>query len=161
MGKPEMGKPEMGKPEMGKPEMGKPEMGKPEMGILARLAAAASDSRSDEVSAIELFRQAAAALKLMEEAIAEIESDVRLSLTNPPFRANGDGSAYSRRSTEQVALSFRALNEVVTNARDTVFRILTDPSQGLGPAPEQRSVRFDRHHFALAGGLSALELSLL
>jgi hypothetical protein len=160
IGKPEMGKPEMGKPEMGKPEMGKPEMGKPEMGTLARLTASGSLSGSDEVSAIKLFRQAAAALKLMEEAISEIESDVRLSLTNPPLRTNGDGRDYNRRST-QMALSFRALNEVVANARDTVFRILADPSQGLGPPPEQRLVSFDRQNLALAGGLSALDLSLL
>jgi hypothetical protein len=133
------------------------------MGTLARLTAAVSDSlsRSDEGSAIEMFRQAAAALKLVEEAIAEIERDVRLSLTNPPLRTNGNGRDYKQRSTEHVVLSFRALNEVVTNARDTVFRILADPSQGLGPAPEQRSVGFDRHNLALAGGLSALELSLL
>jgi hypothetical protein len=113
-----------------------------------------------------LFRQAAAALKLVEEAIAEIESDVRLFLTNPPLNTNGHDTDDKRRTdykwrTEQVKLSFRALNEVVANARDTVFGILADPSQGLGPAPEQRSVSFDRHNLALAGGLSALDLSLL
>jgi hypothetical protein len=163
MGKPQMGKPQMGKPQMGKPQMGKPQMGKPQMGALARLTATESDSLSqpDGVSAIELFGQAAAALKLLEEAIAEIERDVRLFLTNPPLGRNGDGADYKRRSIEQVELSFRALNEVVANAKDTVFRIVADPSQGLGPTPEQSSVGFDRQNLALAGGLSALDLTLL
>jgi hypothetical protein len=162
MGKPDMGKPDMGKPDMGKPDMGKPDMGKPDMGTLARLRTSDGDSfeQSDGLSAIKLFRRAAVALKLLEEAITEIESDVRLILTNPPPGTNGDGEDYKRRSVEQVELSFRTLNEVVKNARDTVFGILADPSQGLGPT-EQRSVTFDRQNLALAGGLSALDLSLL
>jgi Clostripain family len=163
LGKPLLGKPLLGKPLLGKPLLGKPLLGKPLLGTLARLTATESDSleQADGVGAIELFRQAAAALKLVEEAIAEIESDVRLFLSNPTLGINGDGADYKRRSTEQLVLSFRALNEVVANARDTVFGILADPSQGLGPAPEQRSISFDRHNLALAGGLSALNLSLL
>jgi len=158
-----LGKPDMGKPDMGKPDMGKPDMGKPDMGPFARLRTSASDSleQPDGLSATELFRQAAAALKLLEEAIAELESDVRLFLTNPPLGTNGDGADYERRSTEQLKLSFQTLNEVVANARDIVFGILADPSQGLGPAPEQRLISFNRHNLALAGGLSALDLSLL
>jgi hypothetical protein len=158
-----MGKPDMGKPDMGKPDMGKPDMGKPDMGPFARLRTSASDSleQPDGLSATELFRQAAAALKLLEEAIAELEGDVRLFLTNPPPGTNGDGADYERRSTEQLKLSFQTLNEVVGNAREIVFGILADPSQGLGPAPEQRLISFNRHNLALAGGLSALDLSLL
>jgi Clostripain family len=158
-----LGKPDLGKPDLGKPDLGKPDLGKPDLGAFARLRASESDALQQPygLSAIELFRQVAAALKLLEGAIAEIESDVRLFLTNPPLGTNGDGEDYKRRSSEQLKLSFRALNEVVANARDTVFRILADPSQGLGPAPEQRSVGFDRQNLALAGGLSALGLSLL
>jgi hypothetical protein len=153
----------MGKPDMGKPDMGKPDMGKPDMGPFARFRTSASDSleQPDGLSATELFRQAAAALRLLEEAIAELESDVRLFLTNPRLGTNGDGADYERRSTEQLKLSFQTLNEVVANARDIVFGILLDPSQGLGPAPEQRLITFNRHNLALAGGLSALDLSLL
>jgi hypothetical protein len=163
MGKPDMGKPDMGKPDMGKPDMGKPDMGKPDMGPFARFRTSASDSleQPDGLSATELFRQAAAALRLLEEAIAELESDVRLFLTNPRLGTNGDGAYYERRSTEQLKLSFQTLNEVVANAKDIVFGILVDPSQGLGPAPEQRLITFNRHNLALAGGLSALDLSLL
>jgi hypothetical protein len=169
MGKANMGKANMGKANMGKANMGKANMGKANMGTLARLTAAESDLlQPDEVSAVDLFRHAAAALKLMEEAIAEIESDVRLFLTNPPLKTKTNGhdadnklrTDYTSR-IEQVKLSFRALNEVVANARDTVFGILADPSQGLGPAPEPLFVIFDRHNLALAGGLSALDLSLL
>jgi hypothetical protein len=162
MGKEGMGKEGMGKEGMGKEGMGKEGMGKEGMGTLARLAATGIDFLApDGGSTIELFGQAAAALKLMETAIAEVESDVQLILTNPPLGTNGDGEHYKRRSIEKVTMSFRALNGVVVNARETVFRILADPSQGLGPTSEQRSVGFDRQNLALAGGLSALGLSLL
>jgi hypothetical protein len=162
MGKEGMGKEGMGKEGMGKEGMGKEGMGKEGMGILARLTATGIDFlEPDGVSTIDLFGQAAAALRLMETAIAEVESDVRLILTNPPLGTNSDGANYKRRSIERVAMSFRALNEVVANAKETVFRILADPSQGLGPTPERRLVGFDRQDLALAGGLSALGLSLL
>ena len=106
-----------------------------------------------------LYRQVAWSLQLLENGIAKIESDVRAALSTPTNGAQS--SEYVRRTTEQMNHSFRALHELVSNARVTAGSVLSHPEYGLGPTPGRSVGSAIRQQLAIAGGLSSRFLHLL
>jgi hypothetical protein len=106
-----------------------------------------------------LYRQVAWSLQLLEKGIAKIESDVRVTLSSPTNGAKN--SEYVRRTTEHMNQSFRALHELVSNARVTAGSVLSHPEYGLGPTPGRGVGAAIRRRLAIAGGLSSRFLHLL
>jgi hypothetical protein len=167
--KPDLGelKPDLGelKPDLGelKPDLGelKPDLGelKPDLGLFSSTASAVYATSDGTRGVTEVYRQVAWSLQLLENGVAKIESDIRAAL-----RASINGSKnsdFSRRRTEQLQQSFRALHELVSNAKATAGSVLSDPEFGLGPTPQRALRAPGRQHLAIAGGLSSQFLRLL
>jgi len=106
-----------------------------------------------------LYRQVAWSLQLVEKGVAKIESDARVAL--PRKTSGAKNSDYLRRTTEQMNQSFRALSELVSNARATATAVLGHPEYGLGPTPQRGSRGAIRQRLAIAGGLNSRFLRLL
>jgi hypothetical protein len=142
-----------------KTDLGDP---KTDLGLFSAPITAASGytTASDGARAVTaLYRQVAWSLQLLENGIAKIESDVRAALSTPTSGAKSP--EYVRRTTEQMNQSFRALHELVSNARVTAGSVLSHPEYGLGPTPGRSVGSAIRQQLAIAGGLSSRFLHLL
>jgi hypothetical protein len=120
--------------------------------------ASASDATRDVA---ELYGQVAWSLQVSEGALAKLENVVRAVLTGPMYDLNSEDNEYRERAAEQVEQSFRAMAEMVANARQTAGLVLAHPTYGLGPGLQSGLGTQDRELLAVAGGLSPRLLQLL
>jgi len=136
---------------------------KGDLGVLSALTAAAGTTGvapSSETAAVAgMFQQVSSSLKLLEDAVATIENDLVSATSNSISGAGND--EYQRRATAQLDQSFRDLQEMIANAKLTVFRVLSHPANGLGPTVPAGSSTVTRQQLAIAGGLSSRKLRLL
>jgi hypothetical protein len=135
---------------------------KDDLGLFSLPIAAASgySTASNGARAVTgLYRQVARSLQLVEKGVAKIESDAQVALSRSTNGAKK--SEYVRRTSEQMNQSFRALHELVSNARVTAGSVLSHPEYGLGPTPQRDSSGAIRRSLAIAGGLSSRFLHLL
>jgi hypothetical protein len=149
------------KPDLGD-DQSKPDLGddqsKPDLGTFTASIGARTDIpySNGTASVVEMFRQVAWALRLVEQAVAKIEDDCASALSD-----SSDDPLFRQRTIDQLNQSFSGLQEMVVNAKSTMYSVLAHPAYGLGPSIQAGASTATRQQLAAAGGLSSQKLRLL
>jgi hypothetical protein len=140
-----------------KPDLGD-DQSKPDLGAFTASIGARNDIpySNGTASVVEMFRQVAWALRLVEQAVAKIEDDCASALSD-----SSEDPVFRQRTIDQLNQSFSGLQEMVVNAKSTMYSVLAHPAYGLGPSIQAGASTATRQQLAAAGGLSSQKLRLL
>ena len=130
------------------------------LGLAPWLAAPGlSRTGSAVATLIDMYREVAYALRMVEESVGKLETVLRTTMfSNHADRTDPDFLAQSRVQIDQ---ALREVKDVIENAKHTTRGVVVDPAEGLGPGMLPGRHGAGRQQLALAGGLSSKYLRLM
>ena len=130
------------------------------LGLVPWLAAPGSRrSGAGPTTLVDMYREVAWALRMVEESVGKLESVLRAVLfTSHVHRTDPE---FTTQVEIQIRQVFREVKDVIENAKHTTRGVVVDPAEGLGPGVVSGHFGAGRQQLALAGGLSSKYLRLL
>jgi hypothetical protein len=130
------------------------------LGLAPWLAAPGTTrSAGGPTTLVDMYREVAWSLRMVEESVGKLESVLRTALfTNQVDRTDAD---FVSQVEVEIRQALREVKDVIENAKHTTRGVVVDPAEGLGPSLLPGRFGAGRQQLALAGGLSSKYLRLL